>query len=60
MAHGNIVIGMNGITTNIFSEYTTHNEYKLGVNIDFLTIVFIGLIIWSDEYKIENENKYNK
>jgi len=45
---------------NIFSEYTTHNEYKCGINIDFLTILFIILIISSDEIKIEKENKYNK
>jgi len=42
---------------NIFSEYTTHNEYKWGVNIDFSTILFIILIIWSDEFKIEIENE---
>jgi hypothetical protein len=40
---------------NIFSEYTTHNEYKLGVSIDFLDIVILALKIWS----IENENKNN-
>ncbi|MHC6201994.1 hypothetical protein ACYULU_02220 [Breznakiellaceae bacterium SP9] len=41
---------------NIFSEYTTHNEYKLGVSIDFLDIVILALKIWS----IENKNEYNE
>jgi hypothetical protein len=41
---------------NIFSEYTTLNEYKLGMSIDLLDIVVFVLKIWS----IENENnKYD-
>jgi hypothetical protein len=40
---------------NVFSEYTTHNEYKLGVSVDLLDIVILALKIWS----IESENKYN-
>jgi hypothetical protein len=41
---------------NIFSEFTTHNEYKLGASIDLLDIVVLALKIRS----IENENNdYN-
>jgi hypothetical protein len=38
---------------NIFSEYTTHNEYKLGASIDLLDIVVLALNTWYIE------NKYN-
>jgi hypothetical protein len=38
---------------NIFLEYTIRNEFKLGVSIDLLDIVFLGLKIWS----IEGENE---
>ena len=34
---------------NIFLEYTIRNEFKLGVSIDLLDIVFLGLKIWSIE-----------
>jgi hypothetical protein len=40
---------------NIFSEYTTHNEYKLGISIDFLDIVVLILKTWSLENKEKNE-----
>jgi hypothetical protein len=59
-------IGLIPISSNIFkyssnvvngfSEYTTHNEYKLGISIDILDIVFFALKIWS----IENRNDYKE
>jgi hypothetical protein len=39
----------------IFSEYTIRNECKLGISIDLLDIVFLGLKIWSKE----ETNEYN-
>ncbi|MDR0643383.1 MAG: hypothetical protein LBG05_00515 [Treponema sp.] len=37
----------------IFSEYTTHNEYKLGISIDLFDIVVLA--IWAMENKATNE-----
>jgi hypothetical protein len=34
---------------NVFSEYTIRNEFKLGISVDFLDIVFLGLKIWTLE-----------
>jgi hypothetical protein len=34
---------------NVFSEYTIRNEFKLGLSVDLLDIVFLGLKIWSLE-----------
>jgi hypothetical protein len=41
---------------NIYSEYTIRNEFKLGISIDLLDIVFLGLKIWSSESKATGEN----
>jgi hypothetical protein len=60
-------IGLMPISSNIFkyssnritvfSEYTTHNEYKLGVSTDVLTLVILVLKIWSIKNK-NNDNSY--
>jgi hypothetical protein len=38
----------------VFSEYTTHNEYKLGASVDFFAIVILALKLWS----VENNNQH--
>jgi hypothetical protein len=42
---------------NVFSEYTTRNEFKLGISVDLLDIVLLGLKIWSLENSRTDENE---
>jgi hypothetical protein len=41
----------------VFSEYTIRNEFILGISVDLLDIVFLGLKIWSLESSGTGENK---
>jgi hypothetical protein len=41
----------------VFSEYTMRNEFKLGISVDLLDIVFLGLKIWSLESSRMDEDE---
>ena len=43
---------------NIFTEYTLRNEYKLGVSLDLLDLVVLGLAAWRAEME-EKKNENN-
>jgi len=41
---------------NIFSEYTLRNEYKLGISIDILDIIYIGFQVMLQEAEEKRKN----